>query len=178
MRTALVPSGGSVSFGGWKKPVAEPEIAVHMGRDLAAGADRDTVKAAIAGLGPAIELADLDPLPEDIETVLKGNIFQRHVVLGENDRTRAGGKLDGLTCRVIRRGAEAARTTDPQANIGELIAIVQHVANLLPQFGEKLSAGDVIITGSTVPPLFIDPDEVEIGFALDPIGELSVRFER
>ena len=31
------------------EPVAEPEIAVHLGRDIAAGSDRETAVAAIAG---------------------------------------------------------------------------------------------------------------------------------
>ena len=38
-RNARVQSGGSVSLAGWAKPVAEPEIAVHIGRDVSAGAD-------------------------------------------------------------------------------------------------------------------------------------------
>ena len=51
-----VPSGGSVSFAGWLKPVIEPEVAVYIGRDVPAGADRDTAAAAIAGISPAIEV--------------------------------------------------------------------------------------------------------------------------
>src|SRR5262245_64142405 len=53
-RNARIQSGGAVSFAGWAKPVAEPEIAVHIGRDVAADADRDTAAAAIAGIAPAI----------------------------------------------------------------------------------------------------------------------------
>src|SRR5262249_35819422 len=58
-QNARVQSGGNVSLAGWAKPVAEPEIAVHIGRDVPAGADHDTAAAAIAGISPAIELADL-----------------------------------------------------------------------------------------------------------------------
>src|SRR5262244_3442292 len=64
-RNARVQSGGSVSLGGWVKPVAEPEIAVHIGRDVSAGADHETAKAAIAGISPAIEIVDLTAPPED-----------------------------------------------------------------------------------------------------------------
>ena len=38
-QNARVQSGGSVSFAGWSKPIAEPEIAVHIGHDLPGGAD-------------------------------------------------------------------------------------------------------------------------------------------
>ena len=92
--------------------------------------------------------------------------------------TRAGGATSGLTSRLIRHGAEAARSTDPEALTGKLLDIVAHVANVVAAFGEKLSAGDLIITGSITPPVFIEPDETEIAHAIDPIGAVSVRFSR
>lgn len=175
-RNARVRPGGSVSFAGWSKPVAEPEMAVHIGRDVPAGADRDTAKAAIAGISPAIELVDLDTPPEDAERILSGNIYQRRVVLSAAGPARAGARSDGLTCRIIRRGAQSARTTDPQGNTGEWVDIVRHVADVLAAFGEKLRAGEIIITGSVVPPLTIEPGEDTIAFEVDPIGGVSVRF--
>src|SRR5262245_2985797 len=117
-RNALVQSGATVSLAGWAKPVAEPEIAVHIGRDVPGTADNDTAKAAIAGISPAIELVDLTAPPEDPERILSGNIYQRHVVLAGVAPARAGSAADGLICRVIRRGHEFARTSDPQANTG------------------------------------------------------------
>ena len=64
-RNALVQSGASVSLTGWAKPVAEPEIAVHVTHDVSAGADRDTANVAIGGISPAIEMVDLTEPPED-----------------------------------------------------------------------------------------------------------------
>ena len=71
-----------------------------------------------------------------------------------------------------------ARSTDPEALTGKLIDVVAHVANVLAAFGEKLSAGDIIITGSITQPVIIESDETEIAHAIDPIGEVSVRFSR
>jgi 2-keto-4-pentenoate hydratase len=158
--------------------VAEPEIAVHMGKDLPGGADRATTAAAIAALGPAIELADLNPPPDDVEVALAGNIFHRHVILGPSDPARAGAKLDGLVGHVFRRGALAAKQENVEQLIGEMIGIVQHVAGTLAAHGERLRAGDVIITGSIVPPPIIEPDETEFAYALEPLGGLSVKFSR
>jgi 2-keto-4-pentenoate hydratase len=177
-QNARIAPGGAVSLADWVKPVAEPEIAVHMGRDLAAGTDRATAAAAIAGISPAIELADLNEPPEEPERIVAHNIYQRHVVIGASDPARPGGSPDGLTCRIIRRGAEFARTTDPQANTGAWLDIVRHVADVLAAAGERLRAGEIIITGSVVPPLLLEPDEREIAFALDPVGTVSVRFEQ
>lgn len=178
MQRALLLSGSTASLKGWLRPVAEPEIAVRMARDLPGGATADAALAAAKEILPAIELADLDPVPapDNLDAVLAGDIFQRHVLLCGN--TRAGGSVAGLTSRLIRRGAEANRTTDPEALTGKLADIVAHVANTLAAFGEKLSAGDIIITGSITPPLMLEPDETALAHAIDPIGEVSVNFSR
>src|SRR5713226_5974910 len=47
MRDALIPSNAKLSLDGWKKPAAEPEIAVHLGRDLPANSNRATAIVAI-----------------------------------------------------------------------------------------------------------------------------------
>jgi 2-keto-4-pentenoate hydratase len=178
MQSAVVPSGSSLSLSNWKKPAAEPEIAVHLGKDLPAGADCPTAMAAIAGLGPAIEVADIDHPSDDVEGTLARNIYQRHVILGRSDSRRAGGVLEGLSCRVLRNGSEIANTSDIQALqklTGELIDIVRHTASLLAAFGESLQAGQIIITGSIIPPIWAEPGE-EIIFHLAPVDSISIRF--
>jgi 2-keto-4-pentenoate hydratase len=177
-QNARVAPGSTVSLAGWAKPVAEPEVAVHIGSDVAAGATSAVAAAAIAGISPAFELVDLHEPPTDPERILSHDIYQRHVVLAGATPARAGAAADGLTCRIMRRGAEVARTADPQANTGRWVDIVSHVANVLAAFGEQLRAGEVIITGSVVPPITIEPDESSLGFALDPIGTISVNFKR
>jgi 2-keto-4-pentenoate hydratase len=176
MQRALLLSGSTMSLQGYVKPVAEAEICVRMMSDLRGGATPDTALAAIKEIFPAIEIADLDPVPtpDNLDVVLEGDIFQRHVILCGN--TRFGGSTAGLTSRVIRKGAQFANTTDPEALTGKLPEIVAHVANTLSAFGETLKAGDVIITGSITPPIMLEPDDTELTHALDPIGEVSVSF--
>ena len=178
MQGGLIASGGSASLKGWVKPVAEPEIAAHIGRDVAGGGERAAAAAAIAALGPAIELADAELPFEDPEAILKANIFQRHVILGEPDPARAGGSAAGLTARLRRRNTETARTSDPEAATGKIVDIVRHVADLLAAFDEKLAAGDVLICGSVLPPVLVEADETGVAYALDPIGTISVAFAR
>jgi len=173
-RARLEPAS-RVSLAGWSKAAAEAEIAVFMGKDLPGGANRDAAKNAIAGIAPAIELADVDFPPDDVEAILKGNIYQRHVLLGACDRTRARCVLDGLTATVARNGNEIARTADTQEATGDIVDIVRQVADMLGAFGERLRAGQVVMTGSITPPLWVEPGE-EILFNLDPVGSVSVRF--
>jgi 2-keto-4-pentenoate hydratase len=175
MADAVVPSGSKISFTGWKKPAAEPELTVYLGKDLPPGADRKTVMDAIAGLGAAIEVADVDHPSDDVEGTLARNIYQRHVILGGCDATHAGGNLSGLNARVFRNGADMADTSDFEALTGELITIVGHVANLLAHFGETLRAGEIIIAGSITPPIWVGPGET-IGFHLEPLQPIFINF--
>jgi 2-keto-4-pentenoate hydratase len=178
MQNALIPSGSMLSLSGWTKPAAEPEITVHLGKDLPAGADRETTRAAIAGLGPAIEVADVDHPSEDVEGTLACDIYQRHIILGRRDPARAGGILDGLAASVLRNGTEFANISDPQSLqelTGELIDIVRHTANLLAAFGETLQAGQIIIAGSLIPPMWVASGE-EIVFHFAPVDTVSIPF--
>jgi 2-keto-4-pentenoate hydratase len=175
MRNALLPSNATLSIAGWKKPAVEPELAVHLGKDLPANSNRGTAMAAIAGLGPVIEIADVHHPSDDVEGTLTCNIFQRHIILGPNDVTRAGGLLAGLSARVLRNAREIAKPSDLQAQTGELIDIARHTADLLAVFGEFLQAGQIIIAGSIIPPLWVEPGE-EIVFHLSPLHPISIRF--
>jgi 2-keto-4-pentenoate hydratase len=177
---AFLPGSGArktddeISVTGWVKPVVEPEVAVYLGRDLEPGADRATALSAIAKIGSAIEVVDFLKPPVDVEEVLSGNIFHRNVVLGPARQV----PIEGLVGRVSRRGEEFAQTADVQALTGDIADLVLHVANYAGAFGERLRAGEVVICGSVVPPVAIEADETEFGFALDPVGEVSVRFGR
>ncbi|HTT33972.1 MAG TPA: fumarylacetoacetate hydrolase family protein [Methylomirabilota bacterium] len=178
LQNAQLPSGSTVSISNWIKPAAEPEIAVYIAKDLPAHSSRETAIAAISALGPAIELADVDHPSDDVEGTLARDIYQRHIILGRADSARAGGRLDGLVCRVIHNGSEIAHAGDPkslQALTGELIDIVRHTANLVAAFGDSLQAGQLIIAGSITPPLWVTSGE-EITFQLAPFDSISVRF--
>ena len=56
-----------------------------------------------------------------------------------------------------------------------MIEIVRHVANTLAASGECLRAGEVIIPGSVTPPIFLDAEDAEIRFDLEPAGSVAVR---
>jgi len=169
----LLRSDSTLELATWTKPAAEPEVAVYLKNDLSTVIDREAAQAAVGALGPAIEIADVHFPPQDVEAILAGNIYNRHVILGKSDPSRAGCNLDGLVGRVYRNGQVSARVTDLQALTGNFVGIVQHVANLLARMGEMLRVGEVIVTGSIVPPLWVEATE-DIEFNLDPIDTLRV----
>jgi 2-keto-4-pentenoate hydratase len=169
----LLADGASVDVAGWTNPLLEPEIAVHLDDDLKPNAKREDVVAAIGGLSAAIELADLDPPPTDVQAILAGNVFHRHVVLGAVDRTRR--TADGIGGRVVRDGSEIASTDDPTALTGELVEVVRLVGELLEACGERLRAGDVVISGSVVAPVPVAPGQL-VAVELGPLGGLGLSF--
>lgn len=172
-----IASGTAISLAGWSKPALEPEVAIYLGADVPAGADADTARAAIAAIGPAIEIVDLKPPLGDVEWILSGNIFHRYVILGARDASRAGARTEGLSAQVSRNGGEPAVTTEIEGLTGPLTAIVQRVADTVAGMGETLKAGEVIIAGSISAPLFLGSDDKEITYSLDPIGSVSVKIQ-
>jgi 2-keto-4-pentenoate hydratase len=142
--------GAVVSIGGWTAPLLEAEVAVWVGH----------------GLGAAIELADLEFPPDDVDRILASGIYHRHVILGP---PRAP-TLDGVAARVICDGDEIASTDDVEALTGRLDAVLAAVRG---HAGRDLRAGEVVIAGAVVPPIPLRPGqryEVDLG----PLGSLAV----
>lgn len=169
-------SGESVDVSGWAHALAEPEIAVYIGKNVARGASREAAVAAIAGIAPAIELVDLTEPSEDVTAILAGNVYHRHVVLGTRENVRRGSSVDGLSGTVSRDGTEIATSNELQGMTGDYVDIVRHIADLLAAFGERLTAGQVVITGSVVQPFPVQPGET-IAFRLQTGPEVAVRVE-
>lgn len=162
--------GSFVSCQGWVRPVAEPEIAVYLGNDVV---EADRVTESISGLGAAIELADVDPPPEDVGAVLEGNIFHRAVILGQPDHARAGAGVDGMRAQIAINGSVIADTADLEALTGDLVSILGHTSRLLQAAGARLAAGEVVIAGSVVAPIPVRPGD-EVTFELVPLPSISV----
>ena len=171
----LLESGSNVPIDEWTRPVAEPEVAVHIGRDLPGGAAEDRIRESILALGAAIELADVYTEPVNVEEILAGSIFHRGLVLGPPDPERAGGLLQGLAACVTVDGTEVAATTELEALTGPLTETVGYVADYLADTGAVLASGDIVIMGSVVPPIPIRPGQ-ELVHELKPLPPLSLTF--
>ncbi len=171
----LRPDGATVDTSTWDRGVVEFEVAVYIGADLAVGADATDARSAVAAVGPAIELANIDltPGPEAVAEILAGNIFHEVLILGRPDPGRAGLDISGLEARVIVDGADYAATSELEALTGRYPEVVATVATTLATQGERLRAGDVIITGSVFPPVPVGVGR-HFEFRLHPLTALSV----
>lgn len=151
--------------------IAECEVAIHLGADVAPGATREQAAAAISALGPAIEITDRPDLELGLEAILAANVFHRAVMFGQ---PVAGASLEGVTARVLVNGEERG-TADALAATGDPAAVVAHVAELAGVAGESLRAGERIIAGA-MPPLVLPEPGDDVELELGPLGRVGLAF--
>jgi len=169
----LLASGAEIDVSGYAAPIVEPEIALRIGARVRPGADRAEVAAAIDAAAPAIEIADLHDLGDDVEGILAANIFHRAVVLGEFDTSRAGARVDDVRVDLDGEQQRYAEAAVPETLLGDLVEVVRHVGEHAAAAGHLLRPGDVIITGSIVPPVaVVAPERITARFA--GLGAVSV----
>jgi 2-keto-4-pentenoate hydratase len=154
-----VSGTGPHSLAGATRPAVEPEIAVH----VAGGG-------AVAGLGPALEVIDVDMPFDDLERVMAHNVFHRAVVLGPVSAGRT--TLDGLSARFLRDGEEQHAIDVPDAAMAPA-DVVALVAGYLDAVGASLQEGDVIIAGSLVTALPGAPGE-RFELHVDGLGSVAL----
>ncbi len=172
--------GLKVSLSGWQKPAAEAEIAAHIGRDLLAQANRDDVRAAVAAIGPAIELADIDKL----DGGRRGRAGGRHLPAPRHPRParhhapgcarlqgseEAASPAAGRTCRCRPTCRPTSATSSTSCAMWRMSR---------PTTGDRLRAGQFVICGSlTAPMLLSRPADTGIDYALEPnSAPISVKF--
>ncbi len=153
-----VSPGGTHSLAGATQPAIEPEIAVHVGEG-----------GTVAGLGPALEVIDVDMPFDDLERLMAANVLHRAVVLGPV--TEALASVDGLNGRFLRDG-EQQHAIDVAAVAMVPGGVIALVSGYLEAVGESLQAGDVIIAGSLVTALPAAAGRFEL--QVDMLGSVAV----
>jgi 2-keto-4-pentenoate hydratase len=168
----VVSVGGSYRPRVGSQPRVEVEVAVHLGRSVAAGVSLEEARAAITGIAPAFEFIDWTR-PQGLEAFLENSILHDATVFGE-DRPlaafeamlRAGLPRLLIGGAVVREGEPGRVPTDPAT-------VVVSAATILGRYGEALEAGDRIICGSYIEPIDIAPGD-ELTADLGPLGRISV----
>jgi 2-keto-4-pentenoate hydratase len=174
----LVESGASIPRKSIHKPKLEAEIAVKLGRDLPKrdqAHTKDEIAAAVASVHLAIEVADsryADPSKIDLAAFVADNAQSGFLVIGRavtDWRARdfqSGPATLSLDGRVLAEAAARESRCDP------LLAVAQ-VAGAMSRRGIALKAGEIITTGSHVPPqACASGGRIEADFG--PLGKVAV----
>lgn len=177
----VMDGGASVSLAGTQMGVAEPEFAFRMGRDLPPRErvyDPSEVLAAVDTLHPAIEIPDSrfdDFVHAGGPQLIADNACAHLFVLGAPAGV-AWRNVD-LSAHAVHARIEGRYARSGQgANVlgGPHLALTW-IANELSALGITLRAGQVITTGTCMPPLEIAPgDHLVVDFG--SIGSVDARF--
>jgi 2-keto-4-pentenoate hydratase len=122
---------------------ADAEVAVELGRDLDADAGLDAAACAIKGYAVALEVCDLSQLPDDAESIVAGNVLHRAVSFGPWSSALPRGEL---TATLLVNG-EAHGSGHVETDLAPRLS---EAARVLGAVGERLTAGDRIITSLVV----------------------------
>jgi 2-keto-4-pentenoate hydratase len=174
-RTQLA-SGAEVAIGAWRGPKAEAEIAMRLGSDVPADATPQQALGAVQALAPAIELLDLHPVPQGPAEALSGNVFHRHWITGSFAPIPRGGDLSGLVGEVHTTTETIGPVDDVEAATGLAMETLAEIARFGARHGRPLRSGDVVILGSIIPPVSINPGSnfrFELG-GYDPVEVILV----
>jgi 2-keto-4-pentenoate hydratase len=150
---AEFPTAGTTKVG------AEPELAITVGEG-----------GGVAGMGPAIEVVDVDKPFDDLAAILAGNVFHQGVVFGPHGDPQA---LEGITAHVVLDGAPEAEID--LAHAVDPAAVIEIVGGRLREAGATLEPGDRIICGALTPILWAQPG-TNVELDMGPLGAVALTF--
>jgi 2-keto-4-pentenoate hydratase len=174
----LLAAGDKIARAKFRVPKVEAEIAFKMARDLPKRDKPYTPEEAAAAVGSAhlaIELADsryADPSKASVFAFVADNSASGYLVVGKT--------VDGWRERNFREGM-ARMTLDGKllsdaAPLGfrcDPLLVLAQCASELSRRGLGLKAGDIVTTGSHVPPQAVQGSGV-VEADLGPLGTISV----
>jgi 2-keto-4-pentenoate hydratase len=170
--------GDKVLRSGAKLPIppgslfhVEPELCLRLEESVDAGVDLATARAAVDAVAPAIEIVDYAKPAKTLTDIVQHSMFHSACVLGDWRPVPPHGRIDiahGARLRVGLRESEPARADLVPVDVGEIVLLV---ASVLDEHGERLLAGDLILSGSfTARALPLSASQT----AVATLGELGV----
>ena len=159
------------------QPRAEGEIAFILKHDLEGpGITNAEVLRATECVMPCFEIVDsrIRDWKIRIQDTISDNASCGAFMLG--DRAVDPRNVDLVTCGMVHsKNGEVIATGAGAAALGSPVNCVAWLANTLGEFGIKLEAGEVILSGSLVPLHPIVPGD-SMSLSIGGIGNASVRF--
>jgi len=170
------PSGHAFAAGELIRPGFETEICVRLGRGLAGKVSLEEVKAAIAAVYPSFEIIETRGDPGQIALMLADNAQQHSVILGDPVAPTPTLQLDQVEARVELNGSVVASGVGSAA-LDHPLNSVAWLAHKLGEYGRRLRAGELVMTGSLVRQFPLAPgDHTRANFS--GIGTVEVLLRR
>ncbi len=151
------PSGHAFAPSDLAQPGFENELCMRLGKDLSGTVTRDEARAAIDIVYPSLEIIETrGPFTEQIALALADNAQQKTVILGAP--TTLPAVLETIEARVLVND-QLVGSGLGEAVLGNPLNSVVWLAGKLGQYGRRLQAGEIIMTGSFTRQFPINPGD-------------------
>lgn len=179
----LFDTGGHVPAGRFIQPRVEAEIAFVMKNPIDGDVTRDDVIAATEAVVPSLEILDTRILRADPETGQPRKIFDTvadnaanaGIVLGR-DRHAPDTHDLRWTGAIVRKNGEVVQTGLGAAVLDDPVMGIVWLARRMGQYGQRIEAGQVILSGSFIAPIECPPGTV-IDADFGDFGQVSITFD-
>ena len=169
-------SGAELPFDGLIGPAVEHELCFEMAADLVGpGVTDQAARAAVASVRPAIEVPETrGDFTRQLALAFADNTQQKAIVLGAPHALADAGGLREAAVAVTVNGAAAAEGRG-EAVLGDPIRSLTWIANRLAGFGQRISAGQLVMAGSLTRQLRVAKgDRVTADYGA--LGKVTVAF--
>ena len=169
-------SGAVLDNADFVNPGIECEIAIRIGRNADDPLyDRETASDLVDRILPAIEIVENrygDFLARGAPTLVADDFFHKACVLGSG--TARPVNLAAVTGRVLIDGTERGRGIGADV-MGHPLEAVAWLANTLRAQGRTLREGEIVLTGSITPVIWLDRSPCTAEILLDGLDTVSLR---
>ena len=178
----LFETGATVPAGRFIQPRVEAEIAFIMKAPLGDDATREDVLAATEAVVPSLEILDTRILRADpgtgkariITDTVSDNAANAGIVLGAERHPPDAFDLR-WTGAILRKNGEVVATGLGAAVLDDPIMGLIWLSRRMSQYGQRIEAGQVILSGSFIAPIECPPGTaIEADFG--PFGSVAIAF--
>jgi 2-oxo-hept-3-ene-1,7-dioate hydratase len=142
-----VASGACLEPSPGAKWHVEPELALRLASVVDPTLGPDAARACVVDIAPALEIVDYSQPAGDLDAIIEHSMFHAGCVMGASRPADAASEL-GTRWPVLRVGGQLGPA--PRADLvpSQFGSLIHFVAELLALFGERLEAGDLLLSGS------------------------------
>lgn len=177
MASNVYENGASVAA----DELCNPGIECEIGMRIASNAGdvtytSETVGDIVGSVFPAIEIVENrygDFLARGTPTLIADDFFHKACVIGDGTENWQNIDLPSVTGRTIVDGVEKGSGTGADV-MGHPFEALAWLANTLADHGERLMAGQIVLTGSVAPVIWVEGRTAQARIELDGLGSVSL----
>ena len=180
MTSNVHENGVSLAATGFCNPGIECEIGMRLDSDSGlAPYTSDTIGDIVGSIFPAIEIVENrygDFLARGTPTLIADDFFHKACVLGDEISDWRSIDLASVAGRTLIDGTEEGSGTGAEV-MGHPFEALAWLANTLTDHGDRLRAGQIVLTGSVAPVIWIESKSAQAKIELDGLGPVGVSLD-